>query len=242
MEAAKVPLGVDLVWMRTRNLQRRDLHLLSRLLSKSELTRARKFHKPEDAASYVAAHALVRQYLGIKLKAAPQEIDFIRDINGKPQLLAADSTPPPKFTLSHAEGCAAAGFHLTEEVGVDVETFPDDPLEADFLLDSMTKEEVATLDKVSVHRLGKLIISLWACKEAVLKCIGIGLNASPNLVNVDLNLGHAVFTPKDGGPQRHFCLTTFQPTPAHVLAVAMEKPRIGKLVAHMRESSLQDFI
>ena len=51
MEAAKIPLGVDLVWMRTRNLQRRDLHLLSRLLSKSELTRARKFHKPEDAAS-----------------------------------------------------------------------------------------------------------------------------------------------------------------------------------------------
>ncbi|HKO39194.1 MAG TPA: hypothetical protein VJU14_12580 [Solirubrobacterales bacterium] len=89
----------------------------------------------------------LRRVLAVYLREQPQEIELTRGKHGKPRL-AADSARL-EFNLSHSGDLALVAVSGTLEVGIDVERM-------------RPRREEAFYWR-------------WACREARLKCLGIGL-------------------------------------------------------------------
>ena len=210
-------------------------------LSRKEIVQARKLGGRTEATDFVAAHAVVRQYLSKRISLPPDKIVFIDCPDGTHQIDPTQSKIPLRFDISHRNGCVAAGFRMSDEVGIDVEALLDDPSEADATLEILTDTERGKIDRISVHRLALMLVTFRACKEAVLKCLGLGQGADLRQIDVSLERLEAIYKPEEGD-RRRFALDISNPTSKHVLAVAVETPLAGRLRPRKRESQLADFL
>lgn len=142
------------------------------LLDAHERERLARFRRPDDAARYLAAHALTRRALGARLDADPAALVFDRtcrcgEQHGKPRLAPAEHPGAPGFSFSHAGDLVGLAVH-DDPVGLDVEQAR--PL-AD--LAGMAAHACAADERVADD--GQFF-RLWTRKEALLKSTGEGLS------------------------------------------------------------------
>jgi 4'-phosphopantetheinyl transferase len=121
-------------------------------LPPKERDREARIQRREPRRRWVAARWALRGILGAYLDEDPAKIELGAERHGKPVL--ADPPTPLRFNLSHSRDLAVVAVARGREVGVDVEWIdPRRGRPADFY-------------------------ATWTRREAVAKCLGVGLWAT----------------------------------------------------------------
>jgi 4'-phosphopantetheinyl transferase len=146
-----------------------DAAPLRALLSPDEQERAARFTFEQQRRRFIVARARLRQLLGARLDASPDEVEFTYGITGKPSL-AARYSRDLRFNLAHCEDVAVYAFAEAREIGVDVEREREvEDAEAIGKLCFSPAER----DACRTHG----FLYCWTRKEAFVKALGSGLSA-----------------------------------------------------------------
>jgi len=153
------------------------------LLSAGERARAGRFVRPDDRATYVAAHAALRRLAGARVGRDPaalrlgcEDCPLCGGPHGRPTLLDPPTGGGTQLSLSRTTGLAAVALSPAV-VGVDVEVTTRD-VDLDDLLVALHPHERPVADRSAALR-------LWVRKEAYLKGLGTGLGVDP--AGIDLS-------------------------------------------------------
>lgn len=103
---------------------------------------------------------------------------IVRDAYGRPSY---PTIPHLCWSSSSAEGAAGIAWSGACKVGLDLEATDSQPATDTLLSDVLTAQELVARSERSP---GEPFGSIWTRKEAVLKCIGMGLHVRPNEFDV----------------------------------------------------------
>jgi len=151
-------------------------------LSDHEKSKADRFKYVSDYRCYVSVHALLRIELSKILKVKPKSLKIEESENGKP--IIPDIDLP--ISLSRTKNLFAFVVgHSNQYLGIDIEQIKP---EIDFINISRNyfsiKEQQLILSYTNAEDQKRTFFELWTRKEALLKAIGIGLNAELSKVQV----------------------------------------------------------
>jgi 4'-phosphopantetheinyl transferase len=140
-------------------------------LSDAERTRARSFHRSEDALRFATVRAALREVLGDLTGSAPAEVPLFESENRRPALRHATVD----FNVSHSGAHGLIAVAKGRRVGVDIEQCApafDWRTIADIVLTPLERAHVELLQRAAQNA---AFYSIWVTKEAVLKAHGAGL-------------------------------------------------------------------
>jgi 4'-phosphopantetheinyl transferase len=140
-------------------------------LSPDERRRADRFHAAADRHRFALAHSFARLVLAEHLAVHPRDVPVARSPSGRPVL--ADTALA--FSLSHCRDYAAVAVGPAPFIGVDAETVRDDVEPVDLARHCFADTEADVVAGVGGASARAVFAQLWACKEAFVKAIGLGL-------------------------------------------------------------------
>ncbi|MGW7437831.1 4'-phosphopantetheinyl transferase family protein, partial [Streptomyces sp. NPDC054849] len=195
-------------------------HLAPGVLDAAERQRADRFVRPQDRASYLAAHVALRLMLGALLDTAPGDLVMARDAcpecggpGGRPVLVGGGA----HFSLSHSRNAVFVACASTP-VGVDVEAVPTSRVLAGSE-DFFHPDEAAELAALPEPGRPAGFARLWARKEAYLKGTGAGLGHE----------GHRTYLgigPAAESVRPHWSLTDLPAPEGFAAALALRAPSV----------------
>jgi len=189
------------------------------LLCDQERARAERILRELDRQLWRRSRGLLRALLGRYLQEDPRVLRFSVGSHGKPALTAdaIDSKPTPRrssieparfsFNMAHSGRLALYAFSESGAVGVDVEVARreiDEVAIAGRVFGSARARCLEGLDP-AVRR--QEFLRMWACHEAELKCLGVGIGRA-DLAN----------------ETRRPWIAELEPGPGAAGAVATERP------------------
>lgn len=161
---------------------------LERLLDQGEIARWSRFHREEDRALYLVAHALARIVLGAYLGVHPGEISFSTvcqhcgRAHGKPRLRGHKK--PIELSIAHAGQQVAVALARGAPVGVDVEHIAPQRDNASLIRSILSNSEQQVLAHTPGIDWTLALLRYWTRKEALLKATGHGLAVAPSSLTV----------------------------------------------------------
>ena len=169
------------IWRYTVNEKEYDLEKTSPLLSKKEKERCDDYLNEAEKVRYTCNHRFVRQVLAKYLNVQASEIEFSQAAKGKPYL----KDPELFFNYSYRSNLAILAISPHNEVGIDIEKMK--PLHdlKTFASFSFSENEKKIIFKSHPDQLQETIFTFWTFKEAIIKALGVGLNA--DLTQIDLS-------------------------------------------------------
>ncbi len=157
-------------------------------LDSRERERYARLVSDELKQRYLVAHAGLRRLLASYCNCDPSEVQYKTSPTGKPSLV----NDALQFNLSHT-GAFVAVAVSTDEVGIDIEQLRSvsdvDALAARHFTTSEREGLAGSPRASATHD----FFRIWTRKEAVLKCLGIGLTHPA--AEIDVGLGRDVRTP-----------------------------------------------
>jgi 4'-phosphopantetheinyl transferase len=164
------------VWKASLETSNSVMQNLERVLSKDEVTQAKRFHFEKDRRHWIVAHGMLRILLSRYSHSDPTQLCFGSNAYGKPFLAFPSLSPPLHFNLSHSAGLALYAFSFARQVGIDVEH-----KHADIDCDSLAKVSFLPSEQALLHSLPDNLkldafYNCWTRKEAYIKAIGKGLS------------------------------------------------------------------
>lgn len=138
------------------------------LLSRAEHIRSARFAFERDKLRFIAAHAGLRLVLANLLGTGADQIELVRDDNGKPRL-DGSTYPPLFFNLSHSHELASVALSSSFEVGLDIEMLR--PADLAGVVSMFSQAEQAALKTLP----SSCAFDVWTRKEAYMKAVGLGL-------------------------------------------------------------------
>jgi 4'-phosphopantetheinyl transferase len=134
-----------------------------------------------------AGRNALRRALGRYLDREPAAIELTGGEHGKPAL-AGERPPPLRFNLSHSGELALIAVTAEREVGVDVELAAGGRDVMRLAEAGLAPEEAAAVRSAPRGARAAAFYSAWVRKEAVAKCLGVGLGAPlpPTPVSVSM--------------------------------------------------------
>jgi 4'-phosphopantetheinyl transferase len=139
-------------------------------LSPEERNRSERFHHKKDQNQFAICRSLLKLVLAAQTKVAIKDICIEYHLNKKPYLA---SHPWLHFNVSHSEDHAIIALSH-REVGIDIESIPQN-LDLDNLLpDIFTKNEILEIENAEDKK--KAFYLLWTRKEALVKALGKGID------------------------------------------------------------------
>jgi 4'-phosphopantetheinyl transferase len=196
------------------------------IMAPEERAIEQRFVFPHDRHRHRVTRALVRTVLGDTLGLKAEELSFELGSHGRPSLGKKHEASSLSFNLSHTKDAIVLAVAREGIVGVDIEdkTRPGATLEiADQFF---SPSEVAELRALPLGGQHDRFFQLWTLKEAYIKARGLGL-AIP-LDSFGFNLDGAepeVWTNEVCGDDiGRWSFRLLEPTPRHVLAIAVGHP------------------
>jgi 4'-phosphopantetheinyl transferase len=152
-------------------------------LDAAERERAQRFHFDRDRRLFIFRCAMRREVLGRYTGISPEKLTFVTNQHGKPAL-PESSAAGLHFNLSKSRDRVLLAVAQGREVGVDIEAVR--PMKDDVQIASriFTDAEQHQLLRREGREREEYFFRIWARKEAVIKTLGLGLNA--DLQKIDL--------------------------------------------------------
>jgi len=145
--------------------------VLSGLISAQEVTRAAGFKKPRDAQNYLLRYGMVRTVLGEYIEKEPQEVRFVYEESGKPNLDPEGEIHDIHFSLSRTDEMICLGISKKNRIGLDiVNGDPRYPFlaTAEYLFTPGERQWISQAPYHEQHG----FFRIWSLKEALLKAMG----------------------------------------------------------------------
>lgn len=159
------------IWSASLSETKNNVAYLASLLSEDEHERANSFKFPIDRNQYIIARGILRSLIAGYLGGAPQAIEIIYGLWGKPCLAREKFF---RFNISHSRDYALYAVTKNYEVGVDLE-YIDKNLELDGIaLNIFSPLELDYWKNLSPENKIDFFFRFWVCKEAYLKALGKG--------------------------------------------------------------------
>lgn len=153
-----------------------DAEPLAGLLSADERQRAGRFAFARERRRYIVARTRLRQLLGERLGAAPESLQFVYRLRGKPALERRPGQRDLRFNVSHCGEVAAYAFAEGREVGVDIEEVRALPDADDIAMRFFSRRERAAYLRLPASERAQGFFNCWTRKEAFVKALGSGLS------------------------------------------------------------------
>jgi 4'-phosphopantetheinyl transferase len=165
-------------------------------LPAAERERAAAMRQPGMAGHWVAARWALRYVLARCLDEEPGGIELALDPHGKPRL--ADAPERLHFNLSHSGGLALVALCAEHEVGVDVEQVQPERDAVALAERGLPGEDAAAVQAAAEEERAMVFHQHWACHEARLKCLGVGLvgaeqdgSSTVSIAPLEIDAGYA---------------------------------------------------
>lgn len=163
-------------------------HLIARL-TPGERERAKAKRITKKRHEYIAGQASLRTLLARQLDIDPMQVKYERGPKGKPYLSETAHTDSPRvqFNISHSGAMVMVAMTLDAELGVDVEwhnerTDPDRVARRAFC-----EAERHVMSALAPSAKREHFFALWTCKEALVKCTGLGIHSGMNNFEIVLD-------------------------------------------------------
>jgi 4'-phosphopantetheinyl transferase len=209
----------------TRIVGRDAVRRCFRLLAATERARCARFRIAGARHEYLVAHALLRFTLSRYAGVDPSHWMFSTTARGRPEI-AVPRGLRLRFNLSHTSRQVACAVTRERSIGIDVEDIARPLDHAAIAHRFFSSGEVHALRAIPSATRVQRFFELWTLKEAYLKARGIGLSLPLDRFSFETSGPRPVMTILD--PALHdeagrWQFAILQPTPRHVLAVAVER-------------------
>lgn len=217
MEEREAERGEVHVWRVSLEEAASQFEGLRLSLTLDELTRAERFHFPEDRKKFILARGMLKKILGRYLETAPEEIVLGCGPYGRPEL----ANRALRFNVSHSHGFALFALAPEREIGVDIEYINSDLPIGDIAEQVFPELEVVILGMLPEEMREKVFFTFWTRREALLKARGTGFacgrealrklswefqdNAPWSVKDLDVGPGYAAALAARGKGMRIIC-------------------------------------
>ena len=196
-----------------------------RWLTPDERARFDRYRADVDRHMFLLGRVMARALVGRALGVEPCRWQWAEGPRGRPEIAA----PPTdlRFNLSHSAGLVVCALARGRDVGIDVEDLARRPVDRAIVPRYCAPGECADIDAHG-ERWQQRFLVYWTLKEAYLKARGLG---------VALPLAELCFLPDDpirvmflgslAGTSTEWSFVLTQPTPTHLVAIAVEGTDIG---------------
>lgn len=189
------------------------------LLEAGERSRASRFAHRRDAARWQASRSALRLLLGDALGADARLLRITQDEKSRPHLVDYPDTP---FSLTHSDAVALIALGGSSPLGIDVERLREIPDRAAIADRCFTPRERQAPEPANADVLesSAAFLRQWTRKEALLKALGLGVQAIQQ-IEVQAGSGAARVTsrgPSDRDP--NWKVLDLTPVAGYVGAVA----------------------
>lgn len=204
------------------------------VLDEEERDRAARFHFDRDQKLFVLGRAFLRCLLARYTGAHAAQIRFKQNQYGK--LFLEYPVSPVQFNVAHSGDCIIHAIARGTGVGVDVETLRG--FEAPETISSyFAPGEQAWLLATDPHEVNAGFFTLWTCKEAYIKALGLGLSKPLDSFEISLAKSREpkiLFDSDDNTLPNSWRLLLFEPGPNVLGCVAVD---IASKVVELRDYS-----
>jgi 4'-phosphopantetheinyl transferase len=194
-------------------------------LSKDERKRATGFYFERQKQCYIRSHTALRLLLGRYLMTAPDAVDIVADIYGRPMLAARAGDL--EFNLSNTGDAVLVGVSLHSPIGVDIELVRDVP---DFLAIAkhhFAPSEVEELLRLAPEQRCEGFYVTWTRKEAVVKALGLGLSFPLDAFCTGRQDRPPRLTQVEGAVYSDWAIADLAPVRGYKAAVAVRQPNVA---------------
>lgn len=215
---------VDVWYVSTKDVTaQRTLDACHALLKEDERRSHAAFYFERNRHEYLLTRALgcgvLASYLGVR----PDQISFVRNQWGRPELTPAS---PVHFNLTNTVHVVACAVAHDREVGVDTEPLDRGDDIIGLAPTVFTEGERAKLAVEPLDARRRRAVQLWTLKEAYMKARGMGMSLPPERMEMQFGEGnasslHRVMPPIEDEPSR-WSFETFT-VEDHLLSLCIEK-------------------
>lgn len=147
------------------------------VLSDDERQTAARFTRHKDAIRYAATRVALRYAIAERIGMAASEIQFQRDVAGRPSLARPKVEPCSllDFNVSHSGQNALIALAASRQVGVDIEVCRTDLNWQTLAPVVFAPHDEAHVAALPAHLRVDAFYDAWTAKEALLKALGIGI-------------------------------------------------------------------
>ena len=194
------------------------------LLSEEEQGRARCCHIERDRRRFVVRRGMLRQILAQYLGMEPASISLGLGPYGKPEVAGAGEGHILCFSTSHADDLGVVAVTRDHEIGVDVVAHQPRNESFERVASLFAAEEQSWLASMTSESWLRAFFDLWACKEAFVKALGLGLACPLDQFAITFAPPHAprlLYAPASAG-RRPWGLQRFNVGPGFSAALAAE--------------------
>ncbi len=164
------------IWRVRLNVPHERTLAATTLLDGAERAKAKRFRRLSDRRRYIAAHARVRQILGLYAGCEPEEIGFQVNDFGKPSLTNNGQAREICFNLAHSGELGLLCVSRGRDVGVDIELIRPEFAGLDVAKKFFSPLEVEQLMALPAPSRTRAFFRCWTFKEAFIKAKGRGLS------------------------------------------------------------------
>ena len=218
-----LPPGMVELWFTSLDVPPAELDEQRRVLSETELARARRFHFDRDRNRFIAGRGWLRGVLSGYLGMPAEKLQLAIAARGKPVLDGPTRTRGLEFNLAHTEGVAVLGVACGAPVGIDVERVRHLEDASELVARFFSKSEAARFRTLAPELRDAAFFNLWTRKEAWLKATGEGIAHLLDQVEVSFEPGEEaqlLGIPPGFGNATEWSLASLAPVPGFVAAVA----------------------
>ena len=209
------------VWVTPLTATPQRLAALYATLAPDERQRADRFLAAHAREQFVIARATLRQILGRYVGAAPADLRFVTDGNGKPALSGRELF----FNVSHSGGLAVYAMTRRGEVGIDVEQLRPRAALLDMADRFFAPAEAWAIRSLPPDRREEAFFHVWTRKEAFLKAMGLGLTHGLERFEVSVppdDPARVLHIDGDPAAGARWSLAALAPAPGFVGTLAIE--------------------
>lgn len=223
---ALAPWVVDVWLTRLPDVNDELKHAYRRLLNAAEAERLQRFRVHDAHDQFLIARALLRTVLSHYADVPHAAWSFGANAYGKPYITGPESACDVKFNLSHTKGLAACAVSRACDLGVDVENLQRDLDYPAFMSRVFAQAEAFAVNQMPPPAQRKHFYSVWTLKEAYIKARGMGLALPLNgfWFDLDGSVPSVQFSERCPDTAARWQFFLFEPTPDHVLALAVAVP------------------